>query len=139
MQPSTPDQIVFDGKRYDWTSWGEILIPDTNTQTWAAYEGDYYAGRPAIITHRLGKGTVTYVGVDSKDGEMEKAVLKKLYGQLNIPLLDLAPGLHIEYRDGFGIAVNYSDKTLPLPLNPNVKYIFGGKEIKTAGVSVWKE
>lgn len=139
LQPSTPDQIVFDGKRYDWTSWGEILIPDTNTQTWAAYEGDYYAGRPAIITHRLGKGTVTYVGVDSKDGEMEKAVLKKLYGQLNIPLLDLAPGLHIEYRDGFGIAVNYSDKTLSLPLNPNVKYIFGGKEIKTAGVSVWKE
>lgn len=139
LQPSTPDQVIFDGKRYDWTSWGEILIPDTDTQTWAAYEGDYYAGRPAIITHRLGKGSVTYVGVDSKDGEMEKAVLKKLYGQLNIPLLDLAPGLHIEYRDGFGIAVNYSDKTLSLPLNPNVKYIFGGKDIKTAGVSVWKE
>lgn len=139
LQPSTPDQVVFDGQKYDWTSWGEILVPDTNTEVWATYEGDFYAGRPSITTHRLGKGTVTYVGVDSHDGTMEKAVLKKLYGKLNVPLLDLPAGLHIEYRDGFGIAVNYSDKTLSLPLANNVKYIIGGKDIKTAGVSVWKE
>ncbi|SHE44892.1 beta-galactosidase [Dysgonomonas macrotermitis] len=139
LQPSTPDQVVFDGQKYDWTSWGEILVPDTNTEVWATYEGDFYAGRPSITTHRLGKGTVTYVGVDSHDGTMEKAVLKKLYGKLNVPLLDLPAGLHIEYRDGFGIAVNYSDKTLSLPVANNVKYIIGGKDIKTAGVSVWKE
>ncbi len=138
LQPRTPDQIVFDNNKYDWTSWGEIFIPDSNTDIWATYEGDFYAGCPAIIHRKLGKGTVTYIGVDSQKGEMEKAVLKKLYGKLNVPLLDLPAGLHIEYRDGFGIAVNYADKVYNLPLG-NVKYIIGSKEIPTAGVSVWKE
>lgn len=139
LQPTTPDNVIFGGKPYSWTSWGEILKPDAGTETWATYQGDFYEGSSSIIHHRLGKGTVTYVGVDSQKGELEKDVLKKLYSQLNIPILDLPAGLHIEYRDGFGIAVNYADKTLSLPLAGNVQYIIGGKEIPTAGVSVWKE
>ena len=139
LQPTTPDNISFEGKNYPWTSWGEILIPDKKTESWANYLGDFYEGSTAITHYKSGKGTVTYIGVDSHDGQMEKAVLKKLYGKLNIPLLDLPAGLHIEYRDGFGIAVNYADKTYTLPLGNNVKYIIGGKEISTADVSVWKE
>lgn len=139
LLPQTPDNISFEGKNYLWTSWGEILSPNKGAETWATYLGDFYEGSPAITFHKLGKGTVTYIGVDSQDGEMEKAVLKKLYNQLNIPILDLPAGLHIEYRDGFGIAVNYADKTYSLPLSDNVKYIIGGENIPTAGVSVWKE
>ena len=139
LQPTTPDNVSFGGKNYPWTSWGEILIPEKNTESWANYLGDFYEGSTAITHYKLGKGTVTYVGVDSQDGQMEKNVLKKLYGALNIPLLDLPPGLHIEYRDGFGIAVNYADRTYTLPLGNDAKYIIGGKEIPTAGVSVWKE
>lgn len=137
LLPHTPDNVVFAGNNYPWTSWGEILIPDAGTETWATYEGDFYEGSPAIVHHKLGKGTVTYVGVDSKDGRMEKDVLKKLYRQLNISLLDLPEGLHIEYRDGFGIAVNYADKTYTLPIHGNAKYIYGEKNIPTAGVVVW--
>lgn len=70
---------------------------------------------------------------------MEKAVLKKLYTGLHIPLLNLPAGLHIEYRDGFGIAVNYADRTYTLPLTVNTRFIIGNKEISTGGVSVWKE
>lgn len=139
LQPRTPDQIVFDNNKYNWTSWGEILIPDDDTEVWATYQGDFYADRPGVVHHRLGKGTVTYIGVDSQKGEMEKDILKKLYGLLGISLSDLPAGLHIEYRDGFGIAVNYADKTYDLPLSSNAQYIIGGREIPTAGVSVWKE
>jgi beta-galactosidase len=139
LLPHTPDYVVFDGNKYLWTSWGEILVPDSRTETWATYEGDFYAGRPAIVHRKLGKGTVTYVGVDSKDGQMEKAVLQKLYGQLNIPVLNLPGGLHIEYRDGLGIALNYSDQMQSLPVSESVQYLFGGKNIPAAGVSVWRE
>ncbi|GAB6011507.1 beta-galactosidase [Viscerimonas tarda] len=139
LLPHTPDNVVFENNKYPWTSWAEILLPDNATETWATYEGDFYAGRPAIVHRKLGKGTVTYIGVDSQDGKMEKAVLQKLYGRLNIPLLDLPDGLHIEYRDGFGVALNYADKGLSLPVQGNVKYLFGGKDIPVAGVSVWKE
>lgn len=138
LMPHTPDEVLLDGKKYQWTSWGEILSPKTETEVWATYLGDFYEGKPAIIHHKFGKGTVTYIGVDSKEGEMEKAALKKLYTKLNIPLLDLPDGLHIEYRDGFGIAVNYSDKTLSLPV-ANAKYIIGSSQLKTADVAVWKE
>jgi len=136
--PQAPDTVLFEGEKYSWTSWGEILIPDKNTETWATYLGDFYEGSAAVTFCKLGKGTVTYVGVDSQNGAMEKAVLKKIYARLNIPLLDLPPGLHIEYRDGFGIAVNYADKTYSLPLPPDTKYVIGTKEIPCAGVSVWK-
>lgn len=140
LLPETPDNVVLDGNSYEWTSWGEVLIPDSGTETWATYKGDFYEGRPAVIFHKLGKGTVTYVGVDSKDGKMEKEVLRKLYTtKLNIPLLNLPDGLHIEYRDGLGIAVNYSDKSQMLPLPINTQFIIGGLQIDTAGVSVWKE
>jgi beta-galactosidase len=137
LLPQTPDNVLFEGSKYAWTSWGEILVPDANTDVWATYSGDFYEGRPAIIYRRLGKGSVTYVGVDSQDGQMEKAVLKKIYANLTVPLLDLPPGLHIEYRDGFGIAVNYADKSYDLPLPAGTNYLIGGKEIPTAGVSVW--
>ncbi|MDR2475021.1 MAG: Beta-galactosidase C-terminal domain [Bacteroidales bacterium] len=49
----------------------------------------------------------------------------------------MPPGLHIEHRDGFGIAVNYADKSYVLPLPADTNYLIGGKEIPTAGVSVW--
>ena len=138
LLPHTPDNVALDGSRYPWVSWGEILVPDAATETWAVYEGDFYAGRTAVTFRKLGKGTVTYVGVDSQDGRMEREVLRKLYGRLNIPLAELPDGLHIEYRDGFGVAVNYSDKTLTLPLPAATDYLIGGKDIPTAGVSVWK-
>lgn len=135
--PETPNHVLFDDIAYAWTSWGEILLPNNGTEVWGTYEDDFYKGSTAITFRRLGKGTVTYVGVDSQEGEMEKEVLKKLYSRLSIPILDLPDGLHIEYRDGFGIAVNYADKTYTLPVSNNVKYLIGEKTIPTAGVSVW--
>lgn len=139
LLPHAPDSVSFDGNKYAWTSWGEILVPDEGTETWATYEGDFYEGSPAITFRKSGKGTVTYIGVDSRSGEMEKSVLKKLYARLNIPLLDLPEGLHIDYRDGFGIAVNYADRAHSLPVPENAEYIIGWKEIPVAGVSIWKE
>lgn len=137
--PETPNHALFGNIAYPWTSWGEILLPDNGTEIWGTYEDDFYKGSTAITFRRLGKGTVTYVGVDSQEGKMEKEVLKKLYSRLSIPVLDLPDGLHIEYRDGFGIAVNYADKTYTLPVPENVKYLIGDKTIPTAGVSVWVE
>jgi beta-galactosidase len=138
LLPQTIDSVLFEGKKYPWNSWGEILIPENATETWATYSGDFYEGRPAVTFRQFGKGTVTYIGVDSKNGNLEKAILKKIYSRLNIPVLDLPPGLHIEYREGLGIAVNYADKTYTLPLPSGTEYLIGGKEIPCAGVSVWK-
>jgi len=136
--PQAADTISFENKKYEWVSWGEILAPRKGTDIWATYQGDFYAGKPAIISRKFGKGTVTYVGVDSKTGKLEHDVLVKLYSTLKIPIQNFSEGITVEYRDGFGIAVNYSDKEYEMPLPQNAEILVGKKSIESAGVLVWK-
>ena len=110
LMPQSPDSVRFDGKPYAWTSWGELLNPRKGTETWAKYEGDFYTGTSAVISRKLGRGTVTYIGVDSKSGEMEKKILSKLYTESGVTIENYPAGIITEYRDGFGIAMNYMDK-----------------------------
>lgn len=138
LMPHSPDSVSFQNNMYTWTSWGEILSPDKNTETWGTYQNDFYAGKPAIIHRQLEKGTVTYIAVDSKNGDLERDVLKTLYTKLIINIKNYPEGVVVEYRNGFGIAVNYSDKQYEIDLSDNVKIIIGEKIIKTSDVLVWK-
>ena len=138
LMPHSPGQIKFNNQVHEWISWGDLLKPNKETEVWGTYEGDFYSGTPAIISRKLGKGTVTYIGLDSKNGELEKQVLRKLYQQQNIPVENYPEGVMVEYRDGFGIAVNYSDKIYTMNLPNDAKIIVGTKEIKTADVLVWE-
>ena len=98
---------------------------------------EFYEGKPAVTTRKLGKGTVTYVGVDSTDGLLEKDILKKLYAQLNIPVMDLPYGVTLEYRNGMGIVLNYTDKPYKFVLPSGAKVLIGEPVIPTAGVLVF--
>lgn len=86
---------------------------------------------------KLGKGTITYVGVDSRNGALEKDLLKKLYAQLDIPVMNLPYGVTLEYRNGFGIVLNYSDRPYNFDLPKGSKALIGTPEIPTAGVLVF--
>ena len=138
LMPQSPGIIKFNNQEFGWTSWGDLLKPNKETEIWGTYDGDFYSGTPAIISHHLGKGTVTYIGVDSKNGDLEKQVLRKLYQKQNAPIENYPEGIMVEYRDGFGIAVNYSDKIYNINLPESAKIIIGTKAIKTADVLVWK-
>ena len=138
LMPQSPGIIKFNNQEFAWTSWGDLLKPNKETEVWATYEGDFYSGTPAIISRSLGKGTVTYIGVDSKNGDLEKQVLRKLYQKQNAPIENYPEGIMVDYRDGFGIAVNYSDKIYNINLPEKSKVIVGTKAIKTADVLVWK-
>lgn len=137
LLPEEPGKVVMDGKSYAWNTWGEILKPGKGVQVWATYDEEFYAGKPAVTTRRLGRGTVTYVGVDSADGALESEVLKKLYAQLEIPVMDLPYGVTMEYRNGMGIVLNYSDKPYHFELAAGAKKLIGEEEIPTAGVLVF--
>ncbi len=138
LMPHSPDKIRFNNQDYTWTSWGDLLKPNTGTETWATFEGDFYAGTSAVISRKLGKGTVTYIGVDSRSGDLEKQVLTKLYSQQGIQVENYPEGVMVDYRDGFGIAVNYSDKVYEMNLPANAEIMVGTKAMKTADVLVWK-
>lgn len=138
LKPAAPDTINMDNRRFAWNSWGDVLKPVGTTKTWATYSGDFYAGKAAVTFNRLGKGTVTYVGADSYNGDLEPFVLKKLYRELRIPIEDYPPGVIVEYRDGFGIAMNYREEPYGMKLPKDAEVLVGTPAIKTAGVLVWK-
>lgn len=137
LLPEEPGKLRMDGKEYTWNTWGEILKPGKDSQVWATYTQEFYEGKPAVTTRKLGKGTVTYVGVDSTDGLLEKDILKKLYAQLNIPVMDLPYGVTLEYRNGMGIVLNYTDKPYKFVLPSGAKVLIGEPVIPTAGVLVF--
>ena len=137
LLPEEPGKLRMDGKEYTWNTWGEILKSGKDSQVWATYTQEFYEGKPAVTTRKLGKGTVTYVGVDSTDGLLEKDILKKLYAQLNIPVMDLPYGVTLEYRNGMGIVLNYTDKPYKFVLPSGAKVLIGELVIPTAGVLVF--
>jgi beta-galactosidase len=138
LLPEEPGKVVMDGKTYTWNTWGEILKPGKDSQVWATYIDEFYEGKPAVTTRKLGKGTITYIGVDSKDGAMEQDLLKKLYTHLNIPVMDLPYGVTLEYRNGLGVVLNYSDKPYQFKLPSKSQVLIGETNIPTAGVLVFK-
>ncbi len=137
LLPEDPGKVTMDGKEYTWNTWGEVLIPGKDSKVWASYLDEFYEGKPAITTRQLGKGTVTYVGVDSNNGLLEKEVLQKLYGELQIPIMDLPYGVTMEYRNGMGIVLNYGDTPYDFPLPKNATILLGETKIPTAGVLVF--
>lgn len=138
LRPYAPDTVAMQNNKFAWTSWGDVLKPNAGTESWASYAGDFYAGESAVTFHQLGKGTVTYVGPDSNSGDLEQAVLTKLYQRLQIPVENYPKGVTVEYRDGFGIALNYSDKNYEMNLPAGAQILVGETTIPTAGVLVWK-
>lgn len=140
LLPDSVQGIIKAGiQNYKWNNWADVLDPSAGTQVWATYTNQYYAGKAAVISRKLGKGTVTYVGPDTDDGALERAVLAKVYQQAGIAIKSLPEGVMIDWRDGFWVAVNYSDKPYNVAIPIGAKVLVGEKLLKPASVVVWKE
>lgn len=130
--------VGIDNKKYSWNTWGEVLTSGNNSEVWATYLSEFYKGKPAITFRKLGKGTITYIGVDSADGSLEYDILKKLYEKIDISVMNLPYGVSIEYRNGLGVVLNYSNKPYEFFLPPNAKILIGSTTIQFASVLVFK-
>jgi beta-galactosidase len=139
LRPETKGIVNMDAKDYEWNNWGEILEAFSNTEVLATYGNQYYSGKATALYHKIGKGSVAYVGVDTDDKQFELDVLRKVYQRADIAIDNHPKGLLTFWRDGFWIAVNYSSDTYNFPLPTSASIILGEKNIKPAGVLVWKE
>src|SRR4030095_14050711 len=109
-------EVKMGSDSYPWNVWADVLKPLTGTETLARYANQYYAGQSAITYRRLGKGSVTYIGVHTKDGQLEKNVLREVYKRAGIAIEAYPPGVYIDWRDGFWVAVNYSSSSANIVL-----------------------
>jgi beta-galactosidase len=123
---------------FRWNNWGDVITPQQGTEIWAIYSDQFYQGKAAVLHEKIGKGSVTYVGVDTDDGKLEKAVLEEIFKQAKIEIQDLPDGITIEWRDGFYIGLNYSSERQIIPLKNNAEILIGKQELNPAEVIVWK-
>ena len=73
LETPTSGKIYFEGKEFAWNNWGDVLTSAAGTDVWTVYTDQFYKGAASVIHHKLGKGTVTYIGTDTDDGKPDEA------------------------------------------------------------------
>ena len=125
------------GKTHPWSAWAEILKPGAGSRVLARYGDQFYAGEAAVVTRALGKGTVTYVGVETETHELEREVVRGVFAGAGVPVEDYPDLLFVDWRDGFWIASNFSSSDQPAPIPAGVSPVVGSRLLKPAGVAIW--
>ncbi|MGA8030563.1 MAG: beta-galactosidase [Bryobacteraceae bacterium] len=125
------------GKEYAWGSWGDILEPQPGTEVLAQYTDEFYSGRAAAITRKLGRGTVSYIGVDTLDGELERALLHRIYQTAGAAPANLDPNFLVDWRDGFWVATNFASQAEQAPASAAAQILVGARNVPPGGTAVW--
>ena len=139
LLPYAKGKIEGQSKSYSWNKWGDLITANKPANVLAHYANQFYAGKAAVVSNKIGKGTVTYIGVDTDDLQLERDVLRKVYEQVGATTENYPEGIYVQWRDGFWVAVNYTSNDYTLNLPANAKIILGEKTLKSPGVTVWKE
>ncbi len=126
-------------KSYEWGVWADVLKPRTGTTVLARHEDQFYAGEPTAVTRKLGKGTVSYVGVETLSGDLEKEIVRKVFADAGVAIESYPDQLFVDWRDGFWIASNSSSVKQAAPIPPSVTPLVGPRELPAAGVAIWRE
>jgi beta-galactosidase len=130
--------VKLDAYEYEWTTWAEILQPQAGTKTLATYNNQFYKGRAAVTTRQLGKGTVTYIGVASSDGAIEKQIIRNVYQTAGVSIENLPKGVYVEWRDGFYVGVNYAQPSYEFQLKGHAKILVGSQPLQQGQALIWK-
>ena len=131
-------KVAFNGREYTWGAWGDILEPRAGTEVLATYSDQFYKGSAAATRHKLGKGEVVYVGVDTIDGQFEADLLRKVYEESGAKPAHLPLNLMVDWRGGFWVATNFTDHEQAVPAEPKANFVVGSRSIPPGGVAVWQ-
>jgi beta-galactosidase len=127
------------GRSHDWAVWAEALKPRAGTSVLARHADQFFAGEAAAVTRTFGKGSVTYVGVESVSGDLEKEILAKVFKDAGVTIERYPDQLLVDWRDGFWTASNFSSLAQPAPIPAGVTPLVGTRTLPPAGVAIWKE
>src|SRR5262249_60937362 len=110
--------VEVNGKAYDWAVWGESLEPGPGVTPLATYLDQFYKSKVAAITRKLGNGTVTYIGVESLGGDLERDLMRGVFERAKVGVRNLPKGFQVDWRRGFCIARNLIRRTARWPHAP---------------------
>jgi beta-galactosidase len=131
-------EVRMNSNSYEWHVWADVLKPLAGTESLAQYANQFYAGQSAVTYRRQGKGSVTYLGVHTKDGKLEREVLRQVYKRAGIATEDYPEGVYVDWRDGFWVGVNYSSSPAQIHVPEGSEILLGNQSLKPADVLIWK-
>ncbi|HVI98982.1 MAG TPA: beta-galactosidase, partial [Sphingomonas sp.] len=121
------------GKASIWAEWLAPQAKDVRVRARYSDPGGWLDGKPAIVTRKVGKGSITYIGA-WLDPELLAATAKALLADSGVaPIVpNAAPDLEIGERAGDGkrvlIAINHGDVAHPIALPEGATLITGALE-----------
>lgn len=138
LPESRTGHVMMNGKDYSWNNWADIITPTEDTDVLGIYSDQFYKGKAAITNSKLGKGTITFIGVDSDDSLLESAVLKEVYNSSGVETENLPEGVIKLWKHGFWIGMNYSSEVKSMDIPSDAEVIIGEKKLQPAEVVVWR-
>jgi beta-galactosidase len=138
LVPDTFGIIRAGASEFHWNVWGEILLPHHGTEVLATYADQYYTGKATATFRPLGKGSVTFIGAASGDGMLERQLVRSVYERAGVMIEDLPRGVYMEWRDGFFVAVNYTDKPYHVPISSDCTVLIGSNPLQPANAIIWR-
>lgn len=135
MLPNGREGKVIAGiKTYVWASWGDIIEPRPGTQILATYSDQFYKGSAAAVSHKVGKGRVVYIGVDSLNGDLEADLIRSIHGRpTGLPL-----NFFVDWRNGFWVASNFTDIPQPIPAPATTTILSGKRLVPPGDTTIWQ-
>ena len=127
------------GAVHEWYAWGEVIAPSSGARVLAKYTDQFYAGSAAAIGRKVGSGTVTYIGVETTSGNLEKEIVRRVFIDAGVQIEDYPDQLLVDWRDGFWIASNFSSDDQEVPAPRGATLIVGARRLPPAGVAIWRE
>ncbi len=138
LPPGVKAKVKAGSDTFTWNAWADLLVPRSGTEVLATYADRFYAGKAAAVTRRLGKGSVSYIGVWTEDGELERRLLRDVYTRAGVAVEELPKGVHVRFRDGVHVGVNYTPKAVTLSVPTDARILLGTQPVAPGSVLVWK-
>lgn len=134
-----------DGKKFQCSFWGDVINLNGAETIIAAFEQDYYAGKPAITQNIFGKGNAFYIGTTLDDAGMDWLV-ELTCKAAGVQPRSLPVGVELLQRTNgktdFVFVLNYSDQKVTVPLEGNgidlliEAQVNGLVELESMGVAI---
>ena len=130
-QPVSLSGEIGSGQATVWAETLESLAPDTHVlMTYGADQG-WLAGKPAMLTRQVGKGTITYIGAWLDPALMRKVAERLLSDSAIKPIISGVPAdIEVCERDGAGktlwILINHGRTPQSVHLPQRIKTVLVG-------------
>jgi beta-galactosidase len=127
------------GAVHEWHAWADVITPLAGTRVLARYADHFYSGSGAAVRRKLGAGTITYIGVETVSGDLEKEIVRRVFTEAGVAIEDYPDQVMVDWRDGFWVASNFSSTDHDTPAPRDATLLVGPRRLPPAGVAIWKE